>query len=56
MSQYGEPLTRAQEPKKRNTAIIIAVVVLILLCCFCAILAYLGYQYGDYIMQYFGFY
>jgi len=47
----NEPVGSAgPAPKKNNTPIIIGVVVVLLLC-FCCVVAVVGWQYGDQIMQ-----
>jgi len=52
-SDFGAPL---EEPKKKSntTLIIVIVVVLLLLCCCCASVGYLGWNYGDQIIQQLG--
>ncbi len=49
-----EPLPAS--PKKRNTTWIIIAVVVLVLCCCCALTLYLGYTYGDQILQQLGVY
>ena len=39
-----------ETPKKNNTPLIIGVVVVVLLCC-CCLIAVVGWQFGDTIMQ-----
>lgn len=51
MSQeFGAPL---EEPKKKNntTLIVIIVVVVLLICCCCSAIGWLGWTYGDLVLQ-----
>lgn len=52
--EFGAPL---EEPKKKSntTLIVIIVVVVLLICCCCAAFGYLGWNYGDAILQQFNF-
>jgi flagellar basal body-associated protein FliL len=54
-ADFGTPISPVSEPKKsKTTLIIVIVVVVILLCCCCAAAVGL-WQYGDQIMNYFGY-
>ncbi len=43
-------------PKKTNTGLIIAIVVLVILCCCCIAILGFGWNFGDQIMRWFGWY
>ncbi len=48
--------TLPEEPKKKFPTWAIVVIVLVVLCCCCSIVGFLGWNYGDQIMQYLGVY
>ena len=54
----GTPLPPPVEapPKKSNTGLIIAIVVLVILCCCCIAILGFGWNFGDQVMQWLGFY
>lgn len=42
-----------EKPKKSNTLLII-ILVLLVVCCLCAVVAFVGYNYGDQLLKMFG--
>jgi hypothetical protein len=52
----GTPISPMDEPKKKsNTTLIIIIVVVVLLLCCCCVAGGLLWNYGDQLLQYFGY-